>query len=75
MTHRRLHWAVMTFPKWRVSPVKHQAYGSNSVFTDLDEAHILLMKKPYSDKIIGKNTSLHAYFLKRRQYEAPRIYQ
>lgn len=57
MSHRRLHRAVMMLPKQRVSPVKHLAYGSNSEFTESEnEAYTLLMKKPYFDKIIGRNT-------------------
>lgn len=57
MTCRRLFWAVMTFPKWTVSPVKYLAYGNNSVVTDSDETYILLMKKPCFDKIIGSGVS------------------
>lgn len=57
MTCRRLFWAVMTFPKWTVSPVKYLAYGSNSVVTDSDETYVLLMKKPCFDKIIGSGVS------------------
>lgn len=74
MTHRRLCRAVMTFPNWRVSPVKYLAYGSNSVFTDSDETYVLLMKKPYFDKIIGSSVSRQTYFLKGRKYEAPNVY-
>lgn len=64
----------MRLPKWRVSPVKYLAYGSNSVFPDSDETYILLMKKPYFDKIIGSSASRQTYFLKGRKYEAPNIY-
>lgn len=73
MTHRRLCRVVMTFPKWRVSPVKYLAYGNNSIFTDLDETYILLMKKPYFDKIIGTSASQQTYYLKGKKPEAPSI--
>lgn len=73
MTHRRLCWAVMTFPKWRVSPMKYPAYGNNSIFTDWDETYILMMKTPYFDKIIGTCAIQQTYYLKGRKAEAPSI--
>jgi len=55
--------------------VKYLAYGSNSEFTDSDETYILLMKKPYSDKIILSSASRQTYFLKGRNCEAPNCHE
>lgn len=55
--------------------MKYLAYGSNSEFTDSEnETYTLLMKKPYFDKIIGRNTTYQAYSLKRKEHKAPNIF-